>query len=92
MSAKRSGNSQQPIGFFAGGGTCASSNRSLYTTNGMLPPGFKSVDTNWCVCKGPSSHHRPRPKSSNRRYVSKSEWRSFNPTPLLWPPGKREPD
>ncbi|GBM90606.1 Putative protein in type-1 retrotransposable element R1DM, partial [Araneus ventricosus] len=30
MSAKRSGNSRQPIGFFAGAGTCANSNCSLY--------------------------------------------------------------
>ncbi|GBM50441.1 hypothetical protein AVEN_53018-1 [Araneus ventricosus] len=34
-------------------GMCASSNCSLYTTNGMLPNGFKSVDTNRCVCKEP---------------------------------------
>ncbi|GBN88743.1 hypothetical protein AVEN_29497-1 [Araneus ventricosus] len=32
---------------------CASSSCSLNTTNGMLSTGFKSVDTNWCVCKGP---------------------------------------
>ncbi|GBL90688.1 hypothetical protein AVEN_219354-1 [Araneus ventricosus] len=38
---------------FAGVGTCASSNCCLYSTNGMLPTGFKSVDTNRCVCKGP---------------------------------------
>ncbi|GBM62533.1 hypothetical protein AVEN_157726-1 [Araneus ventricosus] len=39
--------------FFVGAGTCASSNCSLYTTNGMLPTGFKPVDTNPCVCKEP---------------------------------------
>ncbi|GBN13778.1 hypothetical protein AVEN_258103-1 [Araneus ventricosus] len=39
--------------FFAGVGTCASSNCSLYTNNGMLPTGFKSVDTNRYVCEGP---------------------------------------
>ncbi|GBO12753.1 hypothetical protein AVEN_65722-1 [Araneus ventricosus] len=38
---------------FVGSGTCASSNCSLYTTNGMLQTGFKPVDTNRCVCKGP---------------------------------------
>ncbi|GBM75937.1 hypothetical protein AVEN_125344-1 [Araneus ventricosus] len=37
--------------FFVGAGTCASSNCSLYTTNGMLQTGFKPVDTNRCVCK-----------------------------------------
>ncbi|GBM47473.1 hypothetical protein AVEN_153687-1 [Araneus ventricosus] len=41
--------------FFAGSRICASSNCSLYTTNGMLQTGFKSVDTNRCVCKGPYS-------------------------------------
>ncbi|GBN72079.1 hypothetical protein AVEN_27459-1 [Araneus ventricosus] len=55
MSAKRSGNSRQPIGFFIGAGTCTSSNCSLYTTNGMLQTGFKPVDTNRCVCKGPNT-------------------------------------
>ncbi|GBM22320.1 hypothetical protein AVEN_121139-1 [Araneus ventricosus] len=39
--------------FFVGAGTCASSNCSLYTTNGMLQTGFKPVDTNRCVCKEP---------------------------------------
>ncbi|GBN52971.1 hypothetical protein AVEN_189816-1 [Araneus ventricosus] len=37
--------------FFVGAGTCASSNCSLYTTNGMLQSGFKPVNTNWYVCK-----------------------------------------
>ncbi|GBO05416.1 hypothetical protein AVEN_29704-1 [Araneus ventricosus] len=40
---------------FAGAGTCACSNCSLYTSNGMFQTGFKSVDTNRCVCKGPFS-------------------------------------
>ncbi|GBM22463.1 hypothetical protein AVEN_183911-1 [Araneus ventricosus] len=39
--------------FFAGVGTYASSNISLYTTNGMLLTSFKSVDTNRCVCEEP---------------------------------------
>ncbi|GBM29588.1 hypothetical protein AVEN_130072-1 [Araneus ventricosus] len=39
--------------FFVDAGTCASSNCSLYTTNGMLQSGFKPVDTNQCVCKEP---------------------------------------
>ncbi|GBO35660.1 hypothetical protein AVEN_190976-1 [Araneus ventricosus] len=39
--------------FFVGAGTYASSNCFLYTTNGMLQTGFKPVDTNRCVCKGP---------------------------------------
>ncbi|GBL82785.1 hypothetical protein AVEN_106322-1 [Araneus ventricosus] len=37
--------------FYVGTGTCASSNCSLYTTNGMLQTGLKPVDTNRCVCK-----------------------------------------
>ncbi|GBM34112.1 hypothetical protein AVEN_235055-1 [Araneus ventricosus] len=37
----------------AGIGTCANSNGSLHATNGMWPTGFKSIDTNRCVCKGP---------------------------------------
>ncbi|GBM21454.1 hypothetical protein AVEN_161064-1 [Araneus ventricosus] len=44
--------------FFVGAGTCASSNCSLYTTNGMLQTGFKSVDTNRCVCKGDGRQYR----------------------------------
>ncbi|GBN21526.1 hypothetical protein AVEN_74962-1 [Araneus ventricosus] len=39
---------------FAGVGMYARSNCSLYTTNRMLPTGFKSVDTNRCVCQGQS--------------------------------------
>ncbi|GBM12166.1 hypothetical protein AVEN_39497-1 [Araneus ventricosus] len=35
--------------FYVGAGTCASSNCSLYTTNGMLQTGLKPVDTNRCV-------------------------------------------
>ncbi|GBN29503.1 hypothetical protein AVEN_139055-1 [Araneus ventricosus] len=42
---------------FAGDGTCASSNCSLYATNGMLPTGFKSIDTNRYVCKGPVAEY-----------------------------------
>ncbi|GBM22319.1 hypothetical protein AVEN_121138-1 [Araneus ventricosus] len=41
--------------FFAGVGTCASSNCSLHATNGMWSTGLKSINTNRCVCKGPSS-------------------------------------
>ncbi|GBO06692.1 hypothetical protein AVEN_199094-1 [Araneus ventricosus] len=37
--------------FYVGAGTCASSNCSLYTTNGLLQTGLKPVDTNRCVCK-----------------------------------------
>ncbi|GBO17699.1 hypothetical protein AVEN_229556-1 [Araneus ventricosus] len=37
--------------FYVGAGTCASSDCSLYTTNGMLQTGLKPVDTNRCVCK-----------------------------------------
>ncbi|GBO24298.1 hypothetical protein AVEN_83514-1 [Araneus ventricosus] len=39
--------------FYVGAGMCASSNCSLYTTNGMLQTGFKPADKNRCVCKGP---------------------------------------
>ncbi|GBN09819.1 hypothetical protein AVEN_224491-1 [Araneus ventricosus] len=39
--------------FFAGANSCASSNCSLYTANGMLQTCLKSIDTNRCVCKGP---------------------------------------
>ncbi|GBM52286.1 hypothetical protein AVEN_51720-1 [Araneus ventricosus] len=56
MSAKRSGYSRQPIGFLKGAGTCASSNCSLYTTNGMFQTCLKPVDTNRCVCKYPKAH------------------------------------
>ncbi|GBM96450.1 hypothetical protein AVEN_133812-1 [Araneus ventricosus] len=42
--------------FSAVAGTCASSNCSLYTTNGILQTGFKSVDTNRCVCKVPYTY------------------------------------
>ncbi|GBM49893.1 hypothetical protein AVEN_92159-1 [Araneus ventricosus] len=38
--------------FFVGSGTCASSNCSLYTTNGMLQTGFKPVDTNRVCARG----------------------------------------
>ncbi|GBM84864.1 hypothetical protein AVEN_20892-1 [Araneus ventricosus] len=39
--------------FSVGAGTCESSNCSLYTTNGMLQTGFKPLNPNRCVCKGP---------------------------------------
>ncbi|GBO29818.1 hypothetical protein AVEN_218095-1 [Araneus ventricosus] len=39
--------------FYVGAGACASSNCSLYTTNGMLQTGLKPVNTNRCVCKEP---------------------------------------
>ncbi|GBM40886.1 hypothetical protein AVEN_14807-1 [Araneus ventricosus] len=57
-------------GFFAGVGTCASSNCSLYTTNGMLQTGFKLLDTNRCVCKGPKRWGPSRPTTAQtERYV-----------------------
>ncbi|GBN46775.1 hypothetical protein AVEN_73953-1 [Araneus ventricosus] len=39
--------------FYVCAGTCASSNCSQYTTNGMLQTGMNPVDTNRCVCKEP---------------------------------------
>ncbi|GBN10338.1 hypothetical protein AVEN_96823-1 [Araneus ventricosus] len=41
--------SPTPYRLFADVDTCASSNCSLYTTNGMRPTGFKSIDTNRCA-------------------------------------------
>ncbi|GBN00098.1 hypothetical protein AVEN_170235-1 [Araneus ventricosus] len=55
--------------FFAGVGTCGSSDCSLYTTNGMLQTGFRSVDTNRCVYKGPKSHNMTTVPTGNREHA-----------------------